>query len=80
MHKYERSLSCTFSRHDKAQASLALFIWLNENVGIIEATGSAKRDLHAKPTASRLGGAAVGRCTKNSLFREAGLTHPIYND
>jgi len=26
--------SCTFSRHAKAQTSLALVIWLNENVHI----------------------------------------------
>ena len=28
------SYSCTFSRHGKAQTSLALLIWLNENVHI----------------------------------------------
>ena len=26
------SYSCTFSRHTKAQTSLALVVWLNENV------------------------------------------------
>ena len=32
------SFSCTFSRHGIAQASLALLIWLNENVRISSAT------------------------------------------
>ena len=39
---------------------------------------SAKRDIHAKPTASRVSGAAVGRCMSvfTIWFREAGLIHP----
>ena len=31
-HFFFCSYSCTFSRHTKAQTSLALVVWLNENV------------------------------------------------